>query len=82
MAQLTVRKLDPEIVRKLKIRAAEHDRSAEAEHRAILEEILGGGAEEFWDRARSLREAIRGRQVTDSAELLRADRRRDLDEIP
>lgn len=40
MAQLTVRNLDPELVRQLKIRAAVHNRSAEAEHRAILETAL------------------------------------------
>ncbi len=40
MAQLTVRKLDDELVRALKIRAARGGRSAEAEVRAILREIL------------------------------------------
>ena len=36
MGQLTVRKLDDELIRRLKIRAALHGRSAEAEHREIL----------------------------------------------
>jgi plasmid stability protein len=36
MAPLTVRNLDHEIVRRLRIRAAEHGRSAEAEHRELL----------------------------------------------
>jgi plasmid stability protein len=40
MAQLTVRNLDQELVVRLKMRAAEHNRSAEAEHRAILEAAL------------------------------------------
>ncbi len=40
MAQLTVRKLDDELVRALKIRAAEKGRSAEAEVRSILREAL------------------------------------------
>lgn len=40
MATLIVRKLDDELVQRLKRRAAEHGRSAEAEHRAILEETL------------------------------------------
>ena len=40
MAQLIVRKLDEDLVRKLKIRAAEQGRSAEAEHREILREAL------------------------------------------
>lgn len=77
MAQLTVRKLGADLVRRLKIRAAEHGRSAEAEHRAILEQTLGPGASSFWERAQALRAATRGRRSTDSVELLRQDRRRD-----
>ena len=42
MAQLIVRKLDPEIVAKLKERAGRRGRSAEEEHRAILREALMG----------------------------------------
>ena len=40
MASLVVRNLDPRIVDALKQRAARHGRSAEAEHRALLEESL------------------------------------------
>lgn len=40
MANLVVRNLDRRIVEALKQRAARHGRSAEAEHRAILEEVL------------------------------------------
>jgi plasmid stability protein len=42
MANLIVRNLDQRIVNALKQRAARHGRSAEAEHRAILEEVLFG----------------------------------------
>ncbi len=50
MGQLTVRKVDDEIIRRLKIRAAEHGRSAEAEHREILKQALlpEAAAEDFW----------------------------------
>jgi plasmid stability protein len=42
-AQLIVRNLDAEIVRRLRRRAAEHQRSMEAEHRQILrDELLTG----------------------------------------
>ncbi len=51
MAQLLVRNLDSELVKKLKLRAAEHGRSAEEEHRAILRAVLepkpGVSFEEF-----------------------------------
>jgi plasmid stability protein len=40
MAQLVVRNLDEQVVNALRKRAAEHGRSAEAEHRAILDEAL------------------------------------------
>ena len=40
MAQLIVRNLDDGLVVRLKLRAAEHGRSAEAEHREILREAL------------------------------------------
>jgi plasmid stability protein len=42
MANLIVRNLDQRIVDALKQRAARQGRSAEAEHRAILEEVLCG----------------------------------------
>ena len=42
MATLTVRNLDDDVVRRLRIRAAEHGRSAEAEHREILRLVLIG----------------------------------------
>jgi plasmid stability protein len=43
MAQLIVRNLDDDVVRALKVRAARHGRSAEAEHREILREALAPG---------------------------------------
>lgn len=77
MAQLTVRKLDRDLVLRLKVRAAHHNRSAEAEHRAILEEALRGGRRDFWQRAADLRAATRGRPQSDSTEWIRSDRDRD-----
>lgn len=40
MSQLLVRKIDPQIVRKLKARASAHGVSTEEEHRRILQEVL------------------------------------------
>ena len=40
MAQLIVRNLEDEVVRRLKLRAAAHGRSAESEHREILRAVL------------------------------------------
>lgn len=43
MAQLIVRNLDNDLVRRLKQRAAEHGWSAEEEHRRILRDALRSG---------------------------------------
>ena len=40
LAQLIVRNIEEDLVRLLKLRAAQHNRSAEAEHREILGEAL------------------------------------------
>lgn len=42
MAQLLVRKLTEDLVKALKQRAARHNRSAEQEHREILQSALRG----------------------------------------
>ena len=41
MSTLLVRSVDERIIQALKEQAARHNRSAEAEHRAILEQALG-----------------------------------------
>ena len=75
MAQLTVRNVDERVVRALKQRAADHGRSAEAEHRDILRKALLAGEESFASRARALQSRLRS--SVDSTDLIRADRDRD-----
>ncbi|MGD0497839.1 MAG: hypothetical protein ABSC23_05325 [Bryobacteraceae bacterium] len=70
MPQLTVRNISEEIVTALRVRAAKHGRSAEAEHRLILAATLRGEAGGFWPRADALRAASRP-QRSESAALLR-----------
>jgi plasmid stability protein len=73
MAQLTVRGLDDELIRKLKLRATENGRSAEAEHREILKQVLENRAEDWWEEARKFQEAMRQKYGTlpDSSEEVR-----------
>lgn len=71
MAQLVVRNLDPEIVRRLRVRAASSGRSGEEEHRRILEAVLAPERSDFWARADRLREETRGRQNSDSGDIVR-----------
>jgi antitoxin FitA len=77
MAQLLVRNLDEDLVRRLKLRAAAAGRSAEAEHRMILEQALKPDIAAFRERARQLRERTKGRGSVESWEIIRADRDRD-----
>ena len=76
MSQLLVRNVPYDVVEALKRRAAENSRSAEAEHRAILELVLRPGRETFRERAASLRAATQGRIRGESAALIR-DARED-----
>jgi plasmid stability protein len=87
MATLTVRNLEEDLVRRLRVRAAEHGRSAEAEHREILRAALADGARRAArqlaaERLEDFRRRTGGRGGTSSAlELLeeaRADRMRSL----
>lgn len=75
MSQLTVRNVSAQLVRTLKKRAAEHGRSAEAEHREILRQALVESEENFASRAKALRQRLRS--TIDTSELIRADRDRD-----
>lgn len=74
MAQLLVRDVPQDVVEALKQRAKEHGRSAEAEHRAILEDALRAGRSGFWERAAKLREETGDRIFSDSTDLIRQDR--------
>ena len=76
MGQLLVRDIPDETVAALKEQAKKHGRSAEAEHRAILQEALKPKADDFWEEVDGLRHALEesGRTFTDSVELLRRDR--------
>jgi plasmid stability protein len=74
MPQLLVRDVPLDVVEALKRRAAERGRSAEAEHRTILEEALRAGRAGFWQRAAALRAATRGRLPVEGVELIRQDR--------
>ncbi len=67
VAQLIVRNLDEDLVRRLKRRAAAHGRSAEEEHRRLLREVL---------RPEGLAEALLA--IPDVGDDTDFERRRDL----
>lgn len=72
---LHVRNLDDELIARLKVRAARHGRSAEAEHREILRQALQAEVKpSFDDLALELRKLTASRQQTPSEILLREGR--------
>ncbi len=70
---LTIRNLDEEVKRKLRIRAAEHQTSMEAEARAIITQAVSKtgaltppqNAEELKDRLKAVRGIWKDRGTTD-----------------
>ena len=71
MGVLTVRKVADELIRALKLRAAQQGRSAAAEHRLILEQALMPQAEAFKEQMRRRRESFAGRDFSDNTEIVR-----------
>lgn len=76
MGQLLVRGVPDKVIAALKKRAKQHGRSAEAEHRTILQEALKPPADDFWKEADRIRAELQesGRTFTDSTEFIRQDR--------
>ena len=75
MASLHVHNIDPDLVARLKRRAARHGRSMEAEHHEILCQALAVEVEPSWDDlAAELRRMTKRRKQTPSEVLLREGR--------
>ncbi len=73
---LHVRKVDDDLIARLKRRAARHGRSTEAEHREILRQALAQEVEPSFDTlAAELRKLSSRRQQTPSEVLLREGRK-------
>lgn len=87
MATLTVRNLDEDVVRRLRMRAAEHGRSAEAEHREILRLALIGDDEQQEERQRvaerlaEFRRRTAGRGSNSTAQLLHEARAKRMETL-
>lgn len=86
MATLTVRNLDEDLVKRLRVRAAEHGRSAEAEHREILRANLVdseryAAREQTAARLAEFRHRTAGRGSLSSADLLEETRRGRIEDL-
>lgn len=76
MAQVLVRDLDDDTIRRLKQRAERQGRSLQAELRLILEQAARSDTAEARRLAERIRRRLAGRQHSDSGALLAEDRAR------
>ena len=76
MAQILIRDLDSELIKRLKSQAKRHGRSLQGEVQAILEAAASYSVEEARHIAEQWRQCLAGQMVSDSANLIREDRER------
>ena len=76
MAQILIRDLDDETVKRLKDRARQHGRSLQGEARLILTHAAGIGFSDARKLARQWQRKLAGRELPDSTVLVREDRQR------
>jgi plasmid stability protein len=76
MAQLLVRNLDEEMIKRLKMLAKRHNRSLQGQVKLILEEgaMLSGG--QVMELVEKWQRRLGGKRLRDSAVLIREDRER------
>ena len=76
MPNVLVRDVDEKVLEKLKTKAARNGRSLQREVQIILNEAINFEPLTDAEVARKIKDSLRGRQHSDSAELLREDRNR------
>jgi plasmid stability protein len=76
MAQVVIRNIDEEAMRRLKSRAARKGVSLERELRTILTDAAHADRTGFRERAAAFRRQLAGRRHSDSTRLIRQDRER------
>jgi plasmid stability protein len=76
VAQVVIRNIDEEAMRRLRSRAARKGVSLERELRTILIEAVRGDRASFRQRAMAFRRRLAGRRHSDSTALVRKDRNR------
>jgi len=76
MPNVLVRDVDEKVLEKLKTKAARNGRSLQREVQIILSDSINFEPLSDLEVARKIKDSLRGRQHSDSAELLREDRNR------
>jgi antitoxin FitA len=76
MAQVLVKNLHAQVIRKLKLRARQHRRSLQEELREILEHAARQNPADARAKVNQVRKMFAGRRFSDSSKLIRRDRAR------
>jgi len=76
MAQLLIRNLEPEVIKRLKLRAKQHHRSLQGELKSIVEAATKLTIEEAKTASKTWHKRLTGHAFSDSAKHLREDRNR------
>ncbi len=76
MADLLIRNLNPTVIKRLKQRAKEHNRSLQSELKIIVEAAVKMSLDEAIQTSEDWHKRLAGQTFKDSAELLRKDRKR------
>jgi plasmid stability protein len=76
MPNVLVRDVDEKVLEKLKTKAARNGRSLQREVQIILNEAINFEPLSDSEVAKKIKDSLRGRQHSESAELLREDRNR------
>ena len=76
MPDILIRGLDAETLKRLKGRAKQHGRSLQSELKLMLEQAAGIGPEEIAAMLDGWKRRLAGRELSDSTDLIRQDRRR------
>jgi plasmid stability protein len=76
VAQVVIRNIDDDAIRRLKSRAARKGVSLERELRTILTEAARADRTEFGEQAAAFRRKLAGRRHSDTTALIRKDRDR------
>jgi plasmid stability protein len=76
MAELLIRNLEPEVIKRLKLRAKQHHRSLQGELKYIVETATKMSIEEASKASNAWHKRLSGHSFSDNATLLREDRNR------
>ena len=76
MPDVLIRGLEPETIRRLKIRAQRHGRSLQREVKLLVEQAAGSGGQQIAAMFDRWQRQFSGRKLSSSVRLIREDRRR------